>query len=151
MAPDDQVSLSDDGPLVRAAVLLPGGTAGHALAAFTEPAQLAQWWGGTLDLDLVPGGPYVIRFPQVPATMTGQVRAWVPGELLEFAWAWDYDPGAPPRTVTVRAREEPAAVLAIAHGPHDDSEEGRRARAEHRAGWEHFLPRLAAFLGDQPR
>jgi uncharacterized protein YndB with AHSA1/START domain len=150
MSPDEPVSLADDGPLLRATVRLPGCTAERALAAFTDPAQLAQWWGGALDVDLVPGGPYVIRFPQVPATMTGQVRAWVPGERLEFAWAWAHDPDAAPRTVTVRASDGPVAVLAIAHGPHGDSEEGRRARAEHRAGWEHFLPRLAAFLGDQP-
>jgi uncharacterized protein YndB with AHSA1/START domain len=150
MAPDNPVSLADDGPVLRATVLLPGGTAGRALTAFTDPAQLTQWWGGALEVDLVPGGLYIIRFPQVPATMSGQVRAWVPAELFEFTWAWEHDPHAPPRTVTVRASDGAAAVLTIAHGPHGDTEDERRARAEHRAGWAHFLPRLAAFVGKQP-
>jgi uncharacterized protein YndB with AHSA1/START domain len=152
--PGDAVSVRDDGPLLRATVALPGCTAARALAAFTDPAQLAAWWLGELEADLKPGGPYVVRFPQVPATMTGRVVSWVPADLLEFSWAWEHEPDEPPRTVAVRAAGGPPAGLALAHGPYADDDAGRQARADHRAGWEHFLPRLAALLsapGDQSR
>jgi uncharacterized protein YndB with AHSA1/START domain len=128
--------------------VLPGATAARALAAFTDPAQLAAWWLGELEADLRPGGSYVVRFPQVPATMTGRVVSWVPAALLEFTWAWEHEPDEPPRTVAVRAADGPPAGLALAHGPYAADAAGRRARADHRAGWEHFLPRLAALLSD---
>ena len=144
----DAVEVRDDGPLLRATVVLRGCPAARALAAFTDPEQLASWWRGELDADLRPGGSYIVRFPQIPATMTGRVVSWEPAARLEFTWAWEHEPDEPPRTVTVRAAGGPPAGLTLVHGPYADSAAGRRARADHRAGWEHFLPRLAALLSD---
>ena len=48
----------------------------------------------------------------------------------------------------MRAAGGPPAGLTLVHGPYADSAAGHRARADHRAGWEHFLPRLAALLSD---
>jgi uncharacterized protein YndB with AHSA1/START domain len=144
----DAVVVTDDGPLVRATMRLAAGQAGAALDAFTDPALLAQWWGGELTADLTAGGPYVIRFPQVPATLDGRVVSWVPAESLEFTWGWEHEPDEPRRTVLVRVSDSPP-VLTIAHGPHASTPDGSRARAGHRAGWEHFLPRLAALLGSR--
>jgi uncharacterized protein YndB with AHSA1/START domain len=151
MSASAAVALADDGPLLRATVRLPGGRAGHALAAFTDPALVAQWWSGVLDAELTAGGRYIVGFPQLPATMTGQVISWVPAAALEFSWAWEHEPGEPPRTVRVLADEGPPPVLTLAHGPYASTPAGRRARAEHRAGWEYFLPRLAALLASQAR
>ena len=39
-------------------------------------------------------------------------------------------------------------VLTVMHGPHGAGPAEDAARAEHRAGWEHFLPRLADCLGE---
>jgi uncharacterized protein YndB with AHSA1/START domain len=144
----DAVEVRDDGPLLRATVVLPGCPAARVLAAFTDPELLAAWSRGELAADLRPGGSYVVRFPQIPATMTGQVISWEPAARLEFTWAWDHEPDEPPRTVAVRADDGPPAGLRLVHGPYADSAAGRQARADHRAGWEHFLPRLAALLND---
>jgi uncharacterized protein YndB with AHSA1/START domain len=138
------VTVLDDGPLVRATVDLPGGPPGAALAAFTDPATLARWWGGgQLTVTLAPGGAYTIHFPGPAATLTGQVIAYDPPSALAFTWAWQHEPGAPPRTVEV---SDAGTLLSISHGPHGDSPAEQQARAGHRQGWEHFLPRLAALL-----
>ena len=40
------VTVVDAGSMVRAALLLPGCPPERALAAFTDPVTLRQWWGG---------------------------------------------------------------------------------------------------------
>jgi uncharacterized protein YndB with AHSA1/START domain len=139
------LTVFDDGPLLRCELLLPGCGQDRALSAFTDPDLLKRWWHGELTTDLLPGGPYMVWFAQIPARMTGRVVRYEPPGVLEFSWAWDHEPHRPERLVTVAASADGGgAALAIAHGPHADDEEGRTARAEHREGWEYFLPKLAA-------
>jgi uncharacterized protein YndB with AHSA1/START domain len=149
------VTIADTGPMIHATVSLPGCPRQRALAAFTDPAVLARWWGGELSTDLTVGGPYHVRFPQLGQTMTGQVTQYEPASRLEFTWAWSGaddepgDDGEPARTVlvTVTPGQAPDGTeLTVAHGPHTASAADRAARAEHREGWEFFLPRLAALL-----
>ncbi len=143
------VTVRDDGQAVRAALLLPGCTPERALQAFTAPDLLARWWGNAeLTAELRPGGRYDVWFAGIPARMTGRVLRYQPASLLEFSWAWAHQPELPPRSVTVEvaAVGDGSTALAIEHGPHTEDEGGRAARAEHREGWEYFLPRLAAVL-----
>ena len=138
------VVVEDVGPALRCTVRLPGCTTERALEAFTSPEVLARWWYGELTVDLVPGGAYIVWFPVPKARMNGEVIRYLPGEALEFTWAWDHEPDARPRTVVVTASNAPddVVLLTIEHAPHSDDEAGVAARADHRAGWEHFLPRL---------
>jgi uncharacterized protein YndB with AHSA1/START domain len=147
------VTVTDDGPVLRATVLLDGCSPDRALAAFTDPAVLARWWGGELTAELSPGGIYSVWFAKLEARMTGEVLSYAPGSRLDFRWGWEHEPGPQVRTVTVRA--EPAgsgrsgptgAVLTVEHGPYGVGEGEAAARAEHREGWEFFLPRLAGVL-----
>jgi uncharacterized protein YndB with AHSA1/START domain len=98
----------------------------------------------------VPGGAYRVAFPAIPATLTGAVVSFRPGDSLEFGWAWDGEADNPPSTVLVsvapRAAASDSTVLTIEHGPHGDNEAGQTARTEHREGWEYFLPRLVETL-----
>jgi uncharacterized protein YndB with AHSA1/START domain len=137
------VTVEDVGPALRATVKLPGCTAEQWLSAFTDPERVARWWGGELSTDLVVGGPYVVRFPALGQTLDGHVVGYEPARLLEFTWSWD-SADRPRRTVVVRAAPN---TLTITHGPHGDTREERAARAEHRAGWESFLPKLVTSLG----
>lgn len=153
--PDEQITteieVRDEGPMLVATVVLAHCEPGAALTAFTQPAMVASWWRGELSADLVPGGDYTVRFPAIPATLTGKVVAYAPGESLEFSWAWDGEADIPPSTVVVTAAPAPGepghgsgeTVLTIEHGPHAGDEAGQAARAEHREGWQFFLPRLA--------
>jgi uncharacterized protein YndB with AHSA1/START domain len=148
------VSVVDDGPLLRAVVRGLGCPPETALAAFTDADVAARWWGGgRLTADLVPGGRYTVWFEAIGEEMAGQVVGYQPGRSLEFSWAWTHTPDDPPRTVIVTVAGEPdGSVLTVVHGPHGDGERERVAREEHREGWEFFLPRLARVVseGRQP-
>ena len=151
-------TIEDAGAMVRAAVRLPGCPPERALAAFTDPAVLVRWWGGVLSATLTPGGPYIVRFPQLGQAMNGQVVRYEPGSRLEFSWGWEHDPGAPRRTVLVTVTggaSTGGTELTVVHGPHGDGPHGdgppgdtaeATARAEHREGWEFFLPRLGKLV-----
>jgi uncharacterized protein YndB with AHSA1/START domain len=141
------VTVEDVGAMVEGTVLLAGCTAERALSAFTDPVLVAAWWGGgTLTASLVAGGAYTVEFAALGATMTGQVVHYEPGGSLEFSWGWAHEPQAPRRTVSVTADGDAPAALTVRHGPYGDGEAEHAARAEHRAGWEYFLPRLATVL-----
>ncbi len=99
-----------------------------------------------LRTELVPGGPYAVEFTGIGRTMTGRVVRYEPGRFLEFTWGWAHEPDGPPETVAITVTDGEPSTLALRHGPHGDSEAARESRAEHRAGWEHFLPRLAEVL-----
>lgn len=142
------VTVADDGPVVRAVVRGLSCLPETVLAAFTDPAVLARWWGSAeLTADLVAGGRYTVRFAAIDRVMTGQVVGYEPGHYLEFSWAWAHSPGDPPRTVMVTVEGEPAGtVLTVVHGPHGDGADEEAARQGNREGWEFFLPRLARVL-----
>ena len=99
------VTVVDAGPMVRATLLLPGCPPERALAAFTDPATLRQWWGGELTFTPAEGGPYIVHFAKLGQTMRGRVVGYEPGSRLEFTWGWDHEPGAAGRTVLVTVAE----------------------------------------------
>lgn len=153
------VTVVDAGPMVRATLPLPGCPPERALAAFTDPATLRQWWGGELTFTPAEGGPYIVHFAKLGQTMRGRVVGYDPASRLEFTWGWDHEPEPLPRTVAIDAvpaassggaassGQAGATVLTLVHGPHGTGADEDEARAVHRAGWEYFLPRLAACLG----
>lgn len=145
------VTVADEGPVLRASVRLDGCSPAQAMAGFTDAGLLARWWGGELTAELWPTGRYEIWFPKIPARMTGRVVSYTPDSTLAFGWRWEHEPDAPARTVTVCVGEltgtnAAGAVLTVEHGPYGEGEAELAARAEHREGWEFFLPRLAGAL-----
>jgi len=143
----DAVHIADAGAVIVATVWLADCDPDQALTAFTDPAVLLRWWRGELTADLVPDGEYTVRFPAIPARLTGRVLGYTPADSLVFSWSWEDEP--PDSTVAIRVRAEPdgnGTVLTIEHGPHREDEAGQTAHAEHRAGWEFFLPRLRAAI-----
>jgi len=145
---ENGIEISDEGPVIRALARLGACSPGRALAAFTDPAVLAGWWGGVLTADLAPGGEYTVAFPAIPATLTGRVVGYVPASSLEFSWSWDGQ--RPDSAVAIRVNAGPGeqTTLVIEHGPHSDDADGRTAHAEHWAGWEFFLPKLRSLLAE---
>jgi uncharacterized protein YndB with AHSA1/START domain len=150
------VTVIDAGPMVRATLLLPGCPPERALAAFTDPATLRQWWGGELTVTPAEGGPYIVHFAKLGQTMRGRVVGYEPGSRLEFTWGWDHEPGAAGRTVLVTVAEagdsaggagdrRPGGTeLTVLHGPHGEGAAEQAARSDHREGWSTSLPGSAS-------
>ena len=150
------VTVVDEGPMVRASLLLPGCPPERVLAAFTDPGTLRQWWGGELTFTPAEGGPYIVHFAKLGQTMRGHVVGYEPGSRLQFTWAWDHEPSAAGRTVLVTVAEAEAGgsakgtELTVLHGPHGEGAAEQAARSDHREGWEYFLARLGQLLAPAP-
>jgi uncharacterized protein YndB with AHSA1/START domain len=144
--------IEDDGTFIRATVELPGASPALALRAFTDPALVLRWWGGELHAELSPGGRYEVEFGRIGRTLLGEVLDYRPPLLLSFSWRWAHEAGDRGYVVTARTSElVDGARLEVEHGPHGDTDEDREAATEHRDGWQYFLPRLSAVVGEESR
>jgi len=127
---------------------------------FTDPARMVEWMGAAATLDPRPGGVFRIVFRPSPEVVEflgpeGPLKAdeenVVLGEFVEvdpykrIAFTWGYERehfAMPPQSTGVEVSLTPSGDETIVRLIH------RRlpaaASAFHRAGWEHYLPRLAA-------
>jgi uncharacterized protein YndB with AHSA1/START domain len=145
--PSSGAEPNHDGSTVHAWAQLHGVSASDALAAWTDPERLRDWWGGELNADLQHGGSYVVGFGALGQTMRGRVLTYQPAARLAFTWSWDHEPDAVSRKVDIRVLEvEDGVRIEIEHGPYGDTDTEQTAAKEAREGWEHFLPRLVSNL-----
>ncbi len=111
---------------------------------WTDPERMCAWWGATAVLDPRPGGACLVDLGSGPV-MRGEFVELVPHERIVFTFGWEPTEGAPavaPGSTRVEITLTPDGddtILALRHSgipaPHVD---------EHRSGWGHFLPMLAA-------
>lgn len=121
--------------------LLAGAEPATVTDHFTDPDLLTRWWAGEAQID-TESGDYSFRWPEQGWTLRGRFIERVPAHRVRFTWRWDHEPALPERTVLVTAEAVPGGThLTIAHGEYtaDDQDE----RADHLAGWTHFIGRLA--------
>jgi uncharacterized protein YndB with AHSA1/START domain len=108
---------------------------------FTDPAKMVQWMGTEATLDPRPGGVCRIN-PSGHAVMSGEFLEVDPPRRIVFTWGWETELFAtPPQSTIVEVSLTPEGedtVVRLAHRRLQPS-----AVAFHRAGWEHYLPRLA--------
>jgi uncharacterized protein YndB with AHSA1/START domain len=136
-------------------------------AFFTDPAKMVQWMGADATLDPRPGGicRIVFRVPDPVVEFVGATGG-VPlgadamnvvlGEFVEvdpyrrivFTWGFERRLFAmPPQSTAVEVTLTPDGehtIVRLAHGRLPVA-----AIDFHRAGWEHYLPRLAVAAGGQ--
>jgi uncharacterized protein YndB with AHSA1/START domain len=107
---------------------------------FTDPARMVQWMGTDATLDPRPGGVCRIN-PTGRAVMSGEFLEVDPPRRLVFTWGWETELFAtPPQSTLVEvslAYEGDETVVRLVHRRLQPG-----ALAFHRAGWEHYLPRL---------
>lgn len=122
-------------------------------AAWTQAAQLAQWFGppnmkpATLqaELDVRVGGSFRISFTRDDGEYfeaSGLYREVVPNELLVFSWAWHSTPERE-SLVTISLKPDGAGTLMILHHAQFFDE---TARDNHQRGWSSFFDKLDAFV-----
>jgi uncharacterized protein YndB with AHSA1/START domain len=116
---------------------------------FTDPAKMVMWMGVEATLDPRPGGVCRIN-PSGQAVMLGEFVEVDRPRRIVFTWGWETAQfKTPPQSTLVEVSLTPdgqETVVRLAH---------RRLKPElvplHRAGWQHYLPRLAlAAAGADP-
>jgi uncharacterized protein YndB with AHSA1/START domain len=144
-------------------------------AYFTDPTKMVQWMGAEATLDPRPGGICRIAFQSSQAkvesvarellgereraseatefeaaAMSGRYVEVDPYRRIELTWGWEQELLAvPPQSTAVEVSFSPDGDGTLVRLVH------RRLPPEsvafHRAGWEHYLPRLAiAVAGGDP-
>ena len=114
---------------------------------WTDPERMRDWWGTATELDPRPGGAYVVAMDGGPV-MRGQFVELVPHERIVFSFGWDPTDRAPavaPGSTQVEitlTRDGDDTILALRHTGLPPS-----IASDHRSGWAHFLPILAAHAG----
>lgn len=116
---------------------------------FTDPARMVEWMGTEATLDPRPGGVCRVN-PTGHAVMSGQFLEVDPPHRIVFTWGWETRLYAtPPQSTVVEVSLTPQGDETVVRLVHRSLQTG--AAAFHRAGWEHYLPRLAAVAsGDKP-
>jgi len=129
-------------------------SAERLFAAWTEPAQLRQWWGpeGVVcpeaEIDLRVGGGYRIanRFPDGRVVwIVGEFRQVLPPRELVYTWRLE-PPSAESDDTRVTVRFEPrgaATEVIVLH----ERFTSLAFRDSTQAGWRDCLQRLADYLG----
>ena len=108
---------------------------------FTDPAKMVQWMGTEATLDPRPGGACRIN-PSGQATMLGEFVEVDRPRRIVFTWGWEMTfLRTPPQSTLVEVSLTPDGEETVVRLTH------RRLPPEtvalHRAGWHHYLGRLA--------
>jgi uncharacterized protein YndB with AHSA1/START domain len=116
---------------------------------FTDPAKMVKWMGTEATLDPRPGGACRIN-PSGQAAMLGEFVEVDRPRRIVFTWGWETALfKTPPQSTLVEVSLTPEGedtVVRLAH-----LRLKPEAVALHRAGWHHYLPRLAlAASGSDP-
>ena len=115
---------------------------------WTDPERMCEWWGTAAELDPQPGGRCIVSMGGGPR-MRGEFIELVPHERIVFSFGWEPGEGVPavaPGSTFVEVTLTPDGddtILALRHTRLPSA-----AAEEHRAGWGHFLPLLAATAAD---
>ena len=123
-------------------------------AAWTDPAQLRQWWGPkgvrtrSLTADVRVGGRYRwdLTTPEgEEMSAFGEYQELIPGKKIVFTWKWDDDEVWKNRTsvVTVELSERDGGTELLFIHEQLPSEE---SRDRHNEGWNSILDGLGKFL-----
>jgi uncharacterized protein YndB with AHSA1/START domain len=122
-------------------------------AAWTQPAQLAHWFGPSqtiagsvhAEMDVRVGGRFRVSFKTENSEhheVGGVYREVVPNEKLVFSWAWHTTPERESLVTVLIRSEGDGAMLTLTHEQFFDE----AARDGHKRGWTGTLDKLERYL-----
>jgi uncharacterized protein YndB with AHSA1/START domain len=122
-------------------------------AAWTEPAQIAHWFGPSetvagsvhAEMDVRVGGRFRVRFKTENGEhheVGGVYREVVPNEKLVFSWAWHTTPERESLVTVLIRKEGEGAMLTLTHEQFFD----QAACDGHKRGWTGTLDKLEHYL-----
>jgi uncharacterized protein YndB with AHSA1/START domain len=122
-------------------------------AAWTEPAQIAHWFGPSetvagsvhAEMDVRVGGRFRVSFNTVDGEyheVGGIYREVAPNEKLVFSWAWHTTPERESLVTVLIRKEGEGTMLTLTHEQFFD----QAARDGHKRGWTGTLDKLEHYL-----
>jgi len=120
-------------------------------AAWTQPAQLAAWFGpgptrdAHAEIDLRVGGRFLARFTGETGEqhqVGGHYQEIVPEQRLVFTWAWHSTPERVSRVTVTLKPDGAGTLLTLLHEKFADT----TARDNHGRGWSGTLAKLVAYV-----
>jgi uncharacterized protein YndB with AHSA1/START domain len=122
-------------------------------AAWTQPAQIAHWFGPSqmvagsvhAEMDVRVGGCFRVSFKTENGEhheVGGVYREVVPNEKLVFSWAWRTTPERESLVTVLIRSEGDGAMLTLTHEQFFDE----AARDGHKRGWTGTLDKLERYL-----
>lgn len=108
-------------------------------AYLTDSDRWAAWQGEEATVEARPGGIFRMRMAG-GQTSRGQFVELEPDRRVVFTWGWVDHPGIPPGSTTVEIELIPDGNGTLIRLTHRDLPTDQVDL--HRAGWEHYLPRL---------
>jgi uncharacterized protein YndB with AHSA1/START domain len=120
-------------------------------AAWTQPAQLAAWFGpgptrdAHAEIDLRVGGRFLARFTGENGEqhqVGGLYQEILPERRLVFTWAWHTTPERVSRVTVTLKPDGAGTLLTLLHEKFADA----TARDNHGRGWSGALAKLAAYV-----
>lgn len=108
---------------------------------FTDAERWMTWQGVEAEIEPVPGGLWRVNVTG-DGFASGRVIEIVSNQRIVFTWGWEQGPPVPPGSTTVAIDLIPdggGTTIRLTHSalPPDQLE-------IHRAGWDHYMARLAA-------
>jgi uncharacterized protein YndB with AHSA1/START domain len=116
-------------------------SADRVYAYLTESDLWAKWQGESAVIDPRPGGGYRMSMGN-GMRASGQFVELVPHRRVVFTWGWEGHPALPPGSSRVEIDLIPDGLGTLVRLTHRDLPPDEITK--HRAGWDHYLPRLAA-------
>jgi len=123
-------------------------TRDRVYAAWTDPAQLKEWWGpeGVRTRSLTADMRVDLTSPEgEEMSAFGEYQELIPGKKIVFTWKWDDDEAWENRTslVTVEFFDREGGTELLFKHEQLPTEE---SRDRHNEGWNSILDRLEKFL-----
>lgn len=106
----------------------------------TDSDLWARWQGIEASVQAKPGGLFLMSAPNGHSAR-GEFVELIPEEKVVFTWGWVDHPGVPPGSSTVEielSSTDDGTLVTLTHRDLPPEELDL-----HRAGWNHYLPRLA--------
>jgi uncharacterized protein YndB with AHSA1/START domain len=110
-------------------------------AYLTDSERWSRWQGRSAVIEARPGGQFRMTVAN-DTTAEGRFVSLEPGRRVVFTWGWVGHPTLPPGSSTVELELLPdgdGTLVRLTHRGLPDEEQ-----SIHRAGWDHYLPRLEA-------
>lgn len=128
---------------LRMRVEVPTLTPSEVYARWTDPELVVKWWPVRAEAEVRPGGWYRFEWPEQGWTLRGQYTAVERDRRLGFSWTWDHAPTVVKEVLVAFDPSPGGTAVTVDHGPYGGSAADAELRESHRAGWLHFLGRLA--------